>query len=100
MTTTTSTITTTTTSTITSNTTSIITQLTGVMFQISSVESDDGGNYTCAPNNIHPHSVIVNIMDTEGKYAAVHRDGTSRGVSLEMEVLVWSVLIICDKYVM
>jgi len=37
----------------------------------------DGGNYTCAPHNIHPHSVIVNIMDTEGKYAAVHRDGNS-----------------------
>ena len=41
------------------------------------METEDAGNYTCAPPNIHPHSVIVNIMDTEGKYAAVSRDGNS-----------------------
>lgn len=45
--------------------------------QISSVGPDDGGNYTCAPPNIHPHSVIISIMDTEGKYAAVYRDGNT-----------------------
>ena len=38
---------------------------------------DDGGNYTCAPPNIHPHSVIISIMDTEGKYAAVYRDSAA-----------------------
>ena len=47
------------------------------IFQIMSVEAEDAGNYTCAPPNIHPHSVIINIMDSEGKYAAVSRDGNS-----------------------
>lgn len=51
--------------------------MTHVPVQISSVGPDDGGNYTCAPPNIHPHSVIISIMDTEGKYAAVYRDGNT-----------------------
>ena len=55
------------------------TSLTGliVCVQISAVGPGDAGNYTCAPPSIHPHSVIVRIVDTEGKYAAVHRDGNS-----------------------
>ena len=73
------------------------------MFQISSVESDDAGNYTCAPNNIHPHSVIINIMDTEGKYAAVHRDGlNSAQVPQPRQLEVWysvSVLVFCGMFV-
>ena len=72
------------------------------MFQISSVGSSDGGNYTCAPDNIHPHSVIVNIMDTEGKYAAVHRDGLSRGAGLAVTMTDFQfwliILIVCERY--
>jgi len=49
----------------------------GSTLMIMSVEAEDAGNYTCAPPNIHPHSVIINIMDSEGKYAAVSRDGNS-----------------------
>ena len=70
------------------------------MFQISSVESDDAGNYTCAPNNIHPHSVIINIMDTEGKYAAVHRDGLNTGYLVRVEVIqVLCIVVLCDVFI-
>jgi hypothetical protein len=40
-----------------------------------------GGKYTCAPHNIHPDSVLVTIMDGEGKSAEVHRDEASSAES-------------------
>ena len=55
---------------------------------------DDGGNYTCAPPNIHPHSVIINIMDTEGKYAAVYRDGNSADTMCSITMLKCILIII------
>ena len=60
---------------------------------------EDAGNYTCAPPNIHPHSVIINIMDTEGKYAAVYRDGNS-GLTIRLSFLGMDLLVIifCDVY--
>lgn len=50
---------------------------------------DDGGNYTCAPHNIHPDSVLVTIMDGEGKSAAVHRDETSAASSEHFSDFIW-----------
>ena len=64
------------------------------LFQIKSAEMDDGGNYTCAPPNIHPHSVIINIMDTEGKYAAVYRDGNSADTMCSIMMLKCILIII------
>ena len=52
------------------------------MFQISSASPNDGGNFTCAPYNIFPASVLVTIMDSEGKSAAVHKDDTSAAVAV------------------
>ena len=54
----------------------------------------DGGNYTCAPPSIHPHSVIVRIVDTEGKYAAVHRDGNSANTRTLHTVMVTMVMVV------
>ena len=60
---------------------------------------DDGGNYTCAPPNIHPHSVIISIMDTEGKYAAVYRDGntavTRQGDIIRLLISMFALLKFC-----
>ena len=55
---------------------------------------DDGGNYTCAPHNIHPDSVLVTIMDGEGKSAAVHRDETSAAPSSDQYSPVLTLVIV------
>jgi len=51
----------------------------GSMLIINSAGSADGGNYTCSPQNIIPDSVIVTIMDGEGKSAAVYKDSITSG---------------------
>ena len=59
-----------------------------LFFQITKAAAHDGGNYTCAPHNIHPDSVLVNIMDGEGKSAAVHRDEASSSSTANLS-LIW-----------
>jgi len=51
----------------------------GSMLVINSASDSDGGNYTCSPHNIMPDSVIVTIMDREGKSAAVYKDTVISG---------------------
>lgn len=68
----------------------------GSMIIINSASSSDKGNYTCSPQNMVPDSVMVTIMDSEGKSAAVYKDLIVSGVndhqdvrqSLIMELLV------------
>ena len=45
----------------------------------------------CAPHNIHPDSVLVTIIDGEGKSAAVHRDEASSADSVKHSVM-WFVI--------
>ena len=40
--------------------------------------SEDGGVYSCCPHNIIPDSVTINIMDSDGNFAAVYKDSVSR----------------------
>ena len=40
----------------------------------------DGGNYTCAPQNILADTVMVNIMEEDGTFAAVYKDSVTGGV--------------------
>ena len=47
-------------------------------FQIKSVDSSDGGVYTCCPHNIIPDTVTINIMDSDGNFAAVYKTSVSR----------------------
>ena len=35
------------------------------LFQIASVSGNDGGNYTCSPQNILSDAVMVNIMEVK-----------------------------------
>ena len=65
------------------------------MFQILAAGPSDGGNFTCSPHHILPASVLVTIMDGEGKSAAVHKDeaggaartGGGGGVALVLVVV-------------
>lgn len=59
----------------------------GSTLLITKAAAHDGGNYTCAPHNIHPDSVLVTIMDGEGKSAAVHRDEASSADSAKNSVM-------------
>ena len=74
--------------------TSLTSLILPVCVQISAVGPGDAGNYTCAPPSIHPHSVIVRIVDTEGKYAAVHRDGNSGNTRTLHTVMVTMVMVV------
>ena len=40
--------------------------------------SSDGGVYTCCPHNIIPDTVTINIMDSDGNFAAVYKDSVSK----------------------
>ena len=45
-------------------------------FQIASVSGNDGGNYTCSPQNILSDAVMVNIMEVKHTFEKnVSRDG-------------------------
>ena len=37
----------------------------------------DGGNYTCAPQHILSDTVMVNIMEEDGTFAAVYKDSVT-----------------------
>ena len=46
------------------------------LFQIASVSGNDGGNYTCSPQNILSDAVMVNIMEVKNTSEKnVLRDG-------------------------
>ena len=49
-----------------------------IIFQISSVGTEDGGVYSCRPHNIIPDTVTINIMDSDGNFAAVYKDSVSK----------------------
>ena len=49
--------------------------------QIDSVSRTDGGNYTCAPQNIVSDSLMVNIMEEDGTFAAVYKDSVTGAAS-------------------
>ena len=74
-----------------------VTYITFQLFQINEIAAEDGGNYTCAPHNILPDSIFVNIMNGEGKSAAVHRDKTSSAGSVKISKLLLQVMFIVTK---
>ena len=39
--------------------------------------SEDAGLYRCCPHNIIPDTVTINIMDSDGNFAAVYKDSVS-----------------------
>ena len=53
-----------------------------LIFQIKSVGSEDAGLYRCCPHNIIPDTVTINIMDSDGNFAAVYKDSVSSGSSV------------------
>ena len=67
-------------------------------FQINSASSSDGGNYTCSPQHIISDSVIVTIMDGEGKSAAVYKDSvTSAGTNGQKSTEFLFIVILCSS---
>eukprot|EP00090_Calanus_glacialis_P009044 TRINITY_DN17375_c0_g1_i1.p1 TRINITY_DN17375_c0_g1~~TRINITY_DN17375_c0_g1_i1.p1 ORF type:complete len:318 (+),score=41.09 TRINITY_DN17375_c0_g1_i1:58-1011(+) len=70
----------------------------GSILIINSASSSDGGNYTCSPQNIIPDSVIVTIMDGEGKSAAVYKDSvTSAGTNGQKSTEFLFIVILCSS---
>jgi len=72
------------------------------VLQIASVSGNDGGNYTCSPQNILSDTVMVNIMEGDGNFAAVYKDSvTSAGGEASMEligVLITAMIILVSAF--
>ena len=67
------------------------------IFQIKSVGSEDAGLYRCCPHNIIPDTVTINIMDSDGNFAAVYKDSVSSQTSSVMISdinLLWLLLVL------
>jgi len=72
------------------------------VLQIPSVSGQDGGNYTCSPQNILSDTVMVNIMEGDGNFAAVYKDSVTSGArntNLELiKVLITTMIILVSAF--